>query len=297
MNKGPSKENIKSNFSRRGSLTGFKIIEKKQLASGISMLDIEAPLIADKVRPGQFVVVIADEKSERIPLTIADWDKDKGSIRIIVQEAGYSTKKITSFLKGKSFFGVLGPLGHPSPIKKIGNFIGIGGGVGIAEMFPIARGYKEASNRVITIIGARDKDTLILEDKLKSVSDELFIATDDGSMGEKGFVTDVLKKILDSHKELNKDNTLIYAVGPVKMMEAVAKLTRDKNLKTLVSLNPIMVDATGMCGACRVVVAGKTRFACVEGPEFDAHEVDFKNLLKRLDQHKNLEHKCKLMEY
>ena len=275
----------------------YKIVDKKQLASGITALDIEAPLIAEKASPGQFVVVIADEKSERIPLTIADWDKQEGWIRIIVQEAGFSTKKITNFSKGKNLFGVLGPLGHPSPVRKVGNFIGIGGGVGIAEMFPVARGYKEASNRVLTIIGARDKDTLILEDKLKSVSDELFVATDDGSKGEKGFVTDVLKDILDSHKELNKDNTLIYAVGPVKMMEAVAKLSRDKNIKTLVSLNPIMVDATGMCGACRVVVGGKTRFACVEGPEFDAHEVDFKSLLKRLDQHKNLEHKCKLMEY
>jgi len=275
----------------------YKIVDKKQLASGITALDIEAPLIAEKAMPGQFVVVIADEKSERIPLTIADWDKQEGWIRIIVQEAGFSTKKITNFSKGKNLFGVLGPLGHPSPVRKVGNFIGIGGGVGIAEMFPVARGYKEASNRVLTIIGARDKDTLILEDKLKSVSDELFVATDDGSKGEKGFVTDVLKKILDSHKELNKDNTLIYAVGPVKMMEAVAKLSRDKNIKTLVSLNPIMVDATGMCGACRVVVGGKTRFACVEGPEFDAHEVDFKSLLKRLDQHKNLEHKCKLTEY
>ncbi len=275
----------------------YKIVDKKQLASGITALDIEAPLIAEKASPGQFVVVIADEKSERIPLTIADWDKQEGWIRIIVQEAGFSTKKITNFSKGKNLFGVLGPLGHPSPVRKVGNFIGIGGGVGIAEMFPVARGYKEASNRVLTIIGARDKDTLILEDKLKSVSDELFVATDDGSKGEKGFVTDVLKDILDSHKELNKDNTLIYAVGPVKMMEAVAKLSRDKNIKTLVSLNPIMVDATGMCGACRVVVGGKTRFACVEGPEFDAHEVDFKSLLKRLDQHKNLEHKCKLTEY
>lgn len=297
MNKRPSKNIIKSNFSHPGSLTGFKIIDKKQLTPGISMLDIEAPLIANKAKPGQFVVIIADEKSERIPLTIADWNQGLGSIRIIAQEVGFSTKKIANFSKGESFFGVLGPLGHPSPIKKIGNFIGIGGGVGIAEMFPIARGYKQASNRVISIIGARDKDTLILEDKLQSVSDELLVATDDGSKGEKGFVTDVLRKTLDSHKELNKDNTLIYAVGPVKMMEAVAKLTRDKNLKTLVSLNPIMVDATGMCGACRVSVAGKTRFACVDGPEFDAHEVDFKSLLKRLDQHRDLEHKCKLMEY
>jgi ferredoxin--NADP+ reductase len=272
----------------------FKLINKKQLATDITLLDIEAPLIAAKARPGQFVVVIADEKSERIPLTITDWDSTKGRITLIVQKMGFSTQMIVSFVKGDSFLGVLGPLGHPSPIKKVGTFIAIGGGVGIAEIFPIARGYKQASNKVISIIGSRSKDLLILEEELKKFSDQLLITTDDGSKGAKGFVTSVLKKFLEDNPELSGENTLVYAVGPLIMMQAVSEVTKARKIKTLVSLNPIMVDATGMCGACRVTVGGKICFACVDGPEFDAHQVDFNGLLKRLGQHKQAEHECKI---
>lgn len=271
----------------------YKIINKKQLAAEITSLDIQAPLIAKEVQPGQFVVVIADEKSERIPLTISDWDRAKGWIRIIVQEVGFSTRKIASFSVGDSFFGILGPLGHPSPIKNIGHLIAIGGGVGIAEVFPIARGYKQAGNRVSAIIGARTKDLLILEDELKKACDQLLIATDDGSKGTKGFVTDILKSFLEGNEKITKDNVLVYAVGPVRMMQAVSGVTHVFKIKTLVSLNPIMVDATGMCGACRVTVAGKTCFACVDGPEFDAHQVDFLQLEKRLKLFQEQEGKLK----
>jgi len=268
-----------------------KIINKKKLASGICMLEVHAPQIAAKASAGQFVVVVADEKGERIPLTIADWDKDKGAINLIFQVVGFSSEKLCRLSVGDELSAILGPLGTPTHLEKIGTVIAIAGGVGIAEIFPVVRGFKQASNKVITIIGSRSKDLLILQDKLGEVSDEFLPVTDDGTSGKKGLVTDVLKVILEKNKELSQSNCLIYAVGPVKMMQAVAEISRAKNIKTLVSLNPIMVDATGMCGACRVKVAGKTRFACVDGPEFDAHEVDFEQLLVRLGQHQNLEHK------
>lgn len=272
----------------------FEIKAKTQLAPEIISLEIEASLIASKVKPGQFVVVIADEKSERIPLTISDWDKTKGTIRLIFQVVGFSTKKLASLSVGVKLFGLLGPLGNAHTLEKIGNIICIGGGVGIAEILPIARGFKRSGNKVITIIGSRSKELLILDRGLRETSDELFITTDDGSTGRKGFVTDYLKELLETRKEITAKNSLIYAVGPVKMMQKVADTSRVKEIKTRVSLNPIMLDATGMCGACRVRVGGKIRFACVDGPEFDAHKVDFENLLMRLNQHSELEHKCKL---
>ncbi|MEW6009525.1 MAG: sulfide/dihydroorotate dehydrogenase-like FAD/NAD-binding protein [Candidatus Omnitrophota bacterium] len=272
----------------------FEIKNKKELAPQIVLLDISAPLIAQKAKPGQFVVVIATEKSERIPLTISDWDKIRGTIRLIFQVVGFSTKKLATLSVGDKLLGLLGPLGNAHALEKIGNIICIGGGVGIAEILPIARGFKKISNKVISIIGSRNRELLILECELQEASDELFITTDDGSAGRKGFVTDCLKELLETRKEISKDNSLIYAVGPVKMMQKVAQVSRPTKIKTLVSLNPIMLDATGMCGACRVRVDGKVRFACVDGPEFDAQKVDFENLLMRLDQHKELEHKCKL---
>ncbi len=272
----------------------FTIIDKTQLAPEIISIEIEAGLIASKAKPGQFVVVIVDEKSERIPLTISDWDKTKGTIRLIFQVVGFSTKKLASLCVGDKLFALLGPLGNTHPLEKIGNVICIGGGVGIAEILPIARGFKRSENKIITIIGSRNKELLILESQLREASDELFITTDDGSSGRKGFVTDCLKELLETRKEISAQNSLIYAVGPVKMMQKVADTSRAKKIKTFVSLNPIMLDATGMCGACRVRVGGKVRFACVDGPEFDAHEVDFENLLMRLNQHKELEHKCRL---
>lgn len=237
-----------------------------------------APQAARNAHAGQFVVVIADGMGERIPLTIADFDKEKGDISIIFQEVGFSTKRLGKMKTGESIYALLGPLGKPTHVEKLGTVICIGGGVGIAEMLPVARAYKKAGNQVIGIIGARTRSLLILKDELEPVCDELLIATDDGSYGLKGFVTDVLIKVL-SEKGCN----LVYAVGPVIMMENVAEMTRPKKIKTIVSLNPVMVDATGMCGVCRCKVAGKTVFGCVDGPEFDGHEVDFNELEKRLN--------------
>ena len=261
----------------------FKIINKKNLSGIITQLEIEAPLVADKARPGQFVVLINDSKGERIPLTLADWNMDKRSITVIFQIVGLTTRKLSERNIGDSIEHILGPLGHPTEIKKLGKVVCVGGGVGIAEIYPVARGFKNAGNEVIGVIGARSKDLLILGDELRNSIDELHITTDDGSYGKKGFVTDILKELL------NPEIKLIYAVGPVPMMRAVTELTRPLNIKTLVSLNPIMVDATGMCGACRCNVAGKTVFACVEGPDFDAHSVDFNELEKRLNQFKDQE--------
>ncbi|MDD5044611.1 MAG: sulfide/dihydroorotate dehydrogenase-like FAD/NAD-binding protein [Candidatus Omnitrophica bacterium] len=255
----------------------FKILKKEELAKSVKRLEVEAPDIVKNASCGQFVVVIADEKGERIPLTLADWDKDKGTITLIFQEVGFSTKKLGSFNVGDNIAHILGPLGHPTQVKKAGEVICIGGGVGIAEVYPVARAFKKAGNKVVGIIGARSKDILILEKEMKETCDELEITTDDGSYGRKGFVTDILKE------RLKDKPALVYAIGPVAMMKAVSEATRGPAIKTVVSLNPILVDATGMCGSCRCRVAGKTVFGCVDGPDFDGHEVDFEELQKRLN--------------
>lgn len=261
-----------------------KIIAKEELAEGITRIMLEAPQIARKARAGQFVVVILDEKGERVPLTLADWDKDKGTINLIFQQVGFTTKRLGALDKGDNIEHILGPLGHPTEIKKIGTVICIGGGVGIAEVYPISRAFKEAGNRVIGIIGSRSKELLILEDKMQRLCDELFITTDDGSYRQKGFVTDALKELFEAIKKSaqSKYPDLVYCIGPVPMMKAVSELTRVYNVKTIASLNPVMVDATGMCGSCRCNVGGKTVFGCVDGPNFDAHQVDFDELEKRL---------------
>lgn len=250
----------------------FKIVDKQELARDITRLTIEAPQIAKKAQAGQFVVVIVDEKGERIPLTLADWNK--GIISLIFQKVGFSTKKLGALNIGDSIAHILGPLGHPTEIKNFGTVVCIGGGVGIAEVYPVSRAFKEAGNRVIGIMGARTKDLMILEKEMQNICDELFVTTDDGSYGEKGFVTDILKRLLTPN--------LIYAIGPVLMMQAVSEFTREYKVKTVVSINPIMVDATGMCGACRCTVGGKTVFGCVDGPDFDGHQIDFDELQKRL---------------
>lgn len=255
----------------------YKILSKEKLAESITRMSIDAPEASQNAKPGQFVVVIPDEKGERIPLTIADFDKNKGSVTIIFQEVGFSTMQLARMKAGDSVYALLGPLGKATHIEKVGTVICIGGGVGIAEMLPVARAFKNSGNRLLGIIGARSKNLIILEEELKKICDELFITTDDGSYGSKGFVTDALTSLLE-----NEPCSLVYAVGPVLMMKKVSELTRPKKIKTLVSLNPIMVDATGMCGVCRCKVAGKTVFACVDGPEFDAHQVDFDELEKRL---------------
>ena len=269
----------------------FKILAKQELAKDIAKITVEAPQIAKKASAGQFVVVIVDDKDERIPLTLADWDKSKGSISLILQKVGYTTKKLGALNKGDNIQHILGPLGHPSEIKNIGTVICVGGGVGIAEVYPVSRAFKAAGNRVIGIIGSRSKELIILEHEMKQVCDELFITTDDGSYGRKGLVTDILKELFDviEKSTQTKYPDLIYAIGPVPMMKAVSELTKGYRIKTIVSLNPVMVDATGMCGACRCSVGGKTVFGCVDGPDFDAHQVDFDELKKRLHLFKEQE--------
>jgi len=255
-----------------------KILFKQELAPGIKKIVLEAPLVAKKVLPGEFVVLIVDEKGERVPLTVVDSDKEKGTITLIFQEVGKTTYKLGELKAGEVILNLLGPLGRATEIKKLGTVVTVGGGVGIAEVYPVTRAFKEAGNSIISIIGARTKDLLILEKELRKMCDELFITTDDGTYGRRGFVSDVLKETIGSTKV-----DLVYAVGPVPMMRKVSELSRPYGIKTLVSLNPVMVDATGMCGSCRVSVGGETKFGCVDGPEFDGHLVDFAQLEKRLN--------------
>jgi ferredoxin--NADP+ reductase len=263
----------------------YSIISKKIITPEVKQIEINAPEIAQKAKAGQFVIVIVDEKGERIPLTLANWDKDKGTIKLIFQEVGFSTRKLGELNIGDSIHAVLGPLGKPTHAEKNGTVVCIGGGVGIAEIYPVSCAFKEAENEVIGIIGARTKDLIILEKEMKDTCDQLYVATDDGSYGQKGFVTEILNKLFQAKKHID----LIYAIGPVVMMSAISELSKPYKIKTVVNLNPIMVDATGMCGSCRVSVGGKSYFACVDGPEFDGHLVDFKELQLRLNLFKGQE--------
>ena len=256
----------------------------------ITQLDIFSPNIAAKAQPGQFVMLMASEKGERIPLTLVNTDKIKGTVSLIFQEAGFTTQSLGRLNTGDSVYSLVGPLGHPTEIKKYGKIILVGGGVGIAEILPVARALKEAGNQITTILGSRNKGLLILEAELKSASDQIYIMTDDGSYGRKGFTTDMLGELLSKEKY-----DLIYAVGPIPMMKRVAEASRKYNLKTLVSLNALMVDATGMCGCCRVTVAGEVKFSCVDGPDFDGQGVDWEELEKRNKAYSAQEkHICKL---
>lgn len=254
----------------------FRITEKRKLAPAANYIKVTAPDIARKAEPGQFVVVRLDETGERIPLTVADYDREAGTITLIFQEIGKTTKQLAAFRKGSKIADVIGPLGHPTEIKKYGKVICVGGGFGAATMYPIARELREAGNYLISIIGARNQSLLIYESELGEVSDELHITTDDGSKGHKGVVTDVLKDTLK-----NQEIDMVFAIGPAIMMKFVALTTKPFGVKTTVSLNPIMVDGTGMCGSCRVSVGGLTHFVCVDGPEFNAHEVNFDELMAR----------------
>lgn len=257
----------------------FRIVSKQTLAEGtVIRMKVHAPLIAKKAKPGQFIILRVDERGERIPLTMAGTNSEEGTIDIIFQVVGKTTALLSTKKEGEYILDVVGPLGRPTHIEKVGNVICVGGGTGIAVLYPITKAYKEAGNYVISIIGARTKNLLILEEEMRMISDELYVTTDDGSYGEKGFVTDVLKRILEGGREIG----LAIGIGPVPMMKHLCNLTKNYNLKTIVSLNSIMVDGTGMCGACRVTVGGKTKFTCVDGPEFDGHEVDFLELEKRL---------------
>ncbi|MBS7656886.1 MAG: sulfide/dihydroorotate dehydrogenase-like FAD/NAD-binding protein [Candidatus Bathyarchaeia archaeon] len=256
----------------------FRILKKDALAPGIKRIVVSAPLIARKAQAGQFVILRIDERGERFPLTLVDWNPEEGSIVLIFQEVGASTRKLGSLEVGDYVEDIVGPLGNPTEVEKFGEVAVVGGGVGTALIYPWVRVLKAAGNRVVTILGARNASLLLLEDELRKISDELHISTDDGSKGFKGFTADVLKSLLEKGKKFN----LVMAAGPVPMMRAVAEVTRPYNIKTVVSLNPIMVDGTGMCGGCRVSVGGETKFACVDGPEFDAHQVDFRELTNRL---------------
>jgi ferredoxin--NADP+ reductase len=271
----------------------FRIVDRAEMADGtIIMNRIEAPRIAAKAKPGQFVILKANETGERIPLTISDLDREAGTIDVIYMVVGKSTALFKTLAVGDAYQDVIGPLGKPTDIEKAGHVVCVGGGTGVAVLFPITRGFKEAGNQVTSIIGARTKDLLILEDKMRGASDELLVCTDDGSYGSKGFVTGVLKDVLEKSAV-----DLVVAIGPVPMMKFVSALTREYNVHTLVSLNPIMIDGTGMCGGCRVSVGDETKFACVDGPEFDGHQVDFDGLMKRLrayeeDEKKAYEQHC-----
>ena len=256
----------------------FEILKRQEMADGTVVLnEISAPQIAKKAKPGQFVILKANETGERIPLTMAETDPKKGLITIIYQIVGKTTALFKSLQVGDKFQDVIGPLGKPTHLEKVGTVVCVGGGTGVAVMHPITRGLKEIGNNVIAIIGARTKDLLILEDKMAAASHKLHVCTDDGSYGHHGFVTDVLKDVLEK-----EDVKLVVGIGPVPMMKFVCKVTEQFKVKTMVSLNSIMVDGTGMCGCCRVSVGGKTQFACVDGPEFDGHEVDFEELTQRL---------------
>jgi len=260
-------------------MTGeFKILGRETLAPEIKRLVVSAPLIAERAQVGQFVIVRVDERGERFPLTLVDWDPSEGSIILVFLEVGVSTKKLGSLKVGDRILDLVGPLGNPAEIERYGEAAVIGGGVGIAAMYPRVKALREAGNRVTSIIGAKTSNLLIYEREIREWSDELYVSTDDGSRGFRGFTSNLLGELLNRGRRFD----FVFAVGPVLMMRAVTEVTRPYGIKTVASLNPIMVDGTGMCGACRVTVGGKTRFTCVDGPEFDAHQVDFAELTARL---------------
>ena len=254
----------------------FKILHKEELSELVTLFDLEAKEIAKKAKPGNFFVLKIDEEGERIPLTIADFDRDKGTITTVFQKVGKSTYQMGTLNEGDFIADVIGPLGVPSHIENFGKVVCIGGGVGIAPIYPITKALKEAGNKVFSIIGARTKELLFWEEKMRKVSDELIVTTDDGSYGRKALVTVPLEELL---KEGNID--LVVAIGPAIMMKFVCKTTEKYKAKTIVSLNSIMIDATGMCGGCRVEIGGETKFCCVDGPEFDGHKVNFDLLMER----------------
>lgn len=263
----------------------FEILEAERLGPGVRRAVINAPDIARAHQPGQFIILRAHEDGERIPLTVADKDANKGTITLVWQEVGATTYYMGTMCAGDRLQDLCGPLGKPTHIEKFGTVVGLGGGIGVAPLYPITKGMKEAGNEIISIVGARTEGLLNMVEEMRAVSDELIIATDDGSFGFHGFVTQVLQNLIDEGKKID----LVVAIGPVPMMKAVVNVSRAADLPTVVSLNPIMVDGTGMCGACRVEVGGRTMFGCVDGPEFDGFEVDFDLLMKRLAMYKGPE--------
>jgi len=266
----------------------FTIVRREEMAGGTVILnEIEAPQIARKARPGQFVILKVNEDGERIPLTMAETDPEKGTITIIYMVVGKSTALFRDLKVGDGYQDVIGPLGKATHLEKVGKVVCVGGGTGVAVLHPITRALKDIGNHVVCIIGARTKDLLILEEQMKDASHDLRVCTDDGSYGHHGFVTEVLKEVLEQG-----DVKQVVAIGPVPMMKAVSAITKTYDVPTMVSLNPIMVDGTGMCGGCRVSVGGATKFACVDGPEFDGHQVDYDELMMRLRAYQEDEKKC-----
>lgn len=274
----------------------FTIRKKQLLSPGVYRYEVDAPRVAEKTQPGQFVILRTHEEGERIPLTVADFDREKGVLTLIFQVVGASTELLAQMKEGDAILDLVGPLGKKSHIASgLGTVVCIGGGIGVAPVYPITRGMKEAGNRVISIIGAKSRDILIMEKEMRAASDETLVTTDDGSYGIKGFVTTALKELLARGERID----LVYAIGPVVMMKSVADVTRPLGIKTIVSLNPVMVDGTGMCGGCRVQVDGETKFACVDGPEFDGAIVDFAGLQARQGMYRVMEarareHVCRI---
>ena len=275
----------------------FKILSNKQLSENVFQMDVDAPLVARSRKAGQFVIVSVDEDAgERIPLTISGADPEKGSIRLIYQRVGKATAQMAELNEGDAMGYIVGPLGQPTHIESFGTVVCVGGGIGNAPLLPIATALKEAGNKIISILGARNQELLILEDEFKAISDELFVMTDDGSYGRKGLVTEPLKKVCS--RDPKPDCAI--AIGPAIMMKFCCETTKEFSVPTQVSLNTIMVDGTGMCGGCRVEVGGQTKFVCVDGPEFDGHQVNFEQMMKRMGAYKALEqkafedHKCRI---
>ncbi len=262
-----------------------KIKNKEELNSEVTLMEIEAPHVAERIKPGQFVVLRLHEKGERIPLTSYKNDPQRGTITIIFQKVGKTTYELNSYDSGDTILDVIGPLGRPSEIDEFGTVVCVAGGVGCPEIYPIAKALKKAGNKVIIIIGFRTKDLVILEDEAREITDEVYVTTDDGTYGRKAFTTDIVKELIEEGAPID----LVHAVGPPIMMKVLCDITRPHNLKTIVSLCPIMLDATGMCGVCRVRIDGRMKLACVDGPEFDGHKVDFDDLMSRLETFKEEE--------
>ena len=263
----------------------YKIVKKADLNSQIYLMEIEAPLVARKAAPGQFVILRIDEKGERVPFTIADFDKEKGTVTVIIQAVGKTTKDLSKLNEGDTILDFAGPLGMPTPLEGLKKVAVIGGGLGTAIAYPQAKKLKELGAEVTSISGFRSKEYIILEDEMNAVSDKLIITTDDGSNGLQGFVTDRLREELESGEKYDE----VIAIGPLVMMRAVCNLTKEFGIPTTVSMNPVMIDGTGMCGGCRVIVGGETKFACVDGPDFDGHKIDWDAAIKRQQMFKAYE--------
>ena len=263
----------------------YKILKKKELNPTVTLMEVDAPFVAKKAEPGQFIILRVDEEGERIPLTVADFDREKGTVTIIFQIVGGTTERLNQLREGEFIHDFVGPLGEPSHVEGLKKVAVVGGGVGCAIAYPVAKKLHKLGAEVHSIVGFRNKDLVILEEEFRAVSDEMRMMTDDGSYGKKGLVTDALRELIEAGNEYDE----VIAIGPVVMMKFVSLLTKQYGIRTIVSMNPIMIDGTGMCGCCRLTVAGKTKFACVDGPDFDGHEVDYDEIMKRASTYKEFE--------